>query len=278
MGEYIPFFNATNNKGAFSMCSVGIVFKNPDHCTSSKNRPDTALEYVVSGKGFIRYNNREYETTAGDFLFFPRGCEYECISDRDDPWVKISIVTNGRLIQNIMRSYFPCDVPIFADSPYCYPYFKKLIKMFKDNPPLTPALDTDASLVIHELIAEHYNKSQEVDRSATEKLRLDAYAVKTYIDNNFRNTIHVSDLSELIFRCNSQTIRIFKKVYGMAPYDYIMNLRITSAQQLLEQTNIPVKDIAFSLGFTNEHYFSTLFKTKTGLTPSKYRKNTFHKK
>lgn len=277
MGEYIPFFNTIETKAVFSMRSVGVVSKNPGQITSSKNRPDTALEYVISGKGIIRYGGKEHKANAGDLLFFPRGCEFECISDSVDPWVKIYVTTSGRLIQNIMRSYFPCDVAIFFDSPVCYPHFKKLLKMFKDSPLLTTELDTAASLIIHELVASAFNNTLKVDRSATEKLRLDAYTVKTYIDNNFRDSIHISDLSELIYRCNSQTIRIFKTVYGMAPYDYIMNLRITSAQQMLEQTSMPVKDIAFSVGFTNEHYFSTLFKTKTGLTPTKYRRSTLHK-
>ena len=46
------------------------------------------------------------------------------------------------------------------------------------------------------------------------------------------------------------------------------------AKELLSNTMLAVKEISYSLGFTDEHYFSTFFRKRTGITPLDYRKST----
>ncbi len=66
----------------------------------------------------------------------------------------------------------------------------------------------------------------------------------------------------------------FKRIVGTAPGQYHLSLRIRRAMQLLKETDLPVGRIAARLGFESDFHFSKIFKQKTGLSPSQYRKAT----
>ena len=82
----------------------------------------------------------------------------------------------------------------------------------------------------------------------------------------------MSELSSLIKRSESQTIRIFKDAYGITPYAYLIEKKISLAKKLLTGTNLTVKEISEKLAFADEYYFSNLFKQKVGTSPSSFRK------
>lgn len=68
--------------------------------------------------------------------------------------------------------------------------------------------------------------------------------------------------------------RIFKQCYGIPPLQYVTELRITRAKNLLRDTDISVSRIAQMIGFDNLGYFSRIFKKSTGLTAREYRNNS----
>ena len=65
----------------------------------------------------------------------------------------------------------------------------------------------------------------------------------------------------------------FSEETGMTITDCIAERRIENAQELLENTVIPIQDIASQCGYDNPAYFTRLFKKKTGITPGIYRRN-----
>jgi transcriptional regulator GlxA family with amidase domain len=64
---------------------------------------------------------------------------------------------------------------------------------------------------------------------------------------------------------------MLKSEMNTTPYDYLLERRFAQAKSLLQSTNLLIKEIAFRCGFTDEHYFSDLFKRKCGTTPREYR-------
>ena len=67
-------------------------------------------------------------------------------------------------------------------------------------------------------------------------------------------------------------IRNFKEYTNSTPAQYLLSLRISNAQTLLETTSYNVTEIADIVGYDNPLYFSRIFKKQVGLSPSEFRK------
>ena len=63
----------------------------------------------------------------------------------------------------------------------------------------------------------------------------------------------------------------FTRHTGLGPHQYLLELRLLRARNLLEEAEFSVKEIAVQTGFADEHYFSRLFRQKLKLTPSQWR-------
>jgi transcriptional regulator GlxA family with amidase domain len=66
--------------------------------------------------------------------------------------------------------------------------------------------------------------------------------------------------------------RRFKAATGDTLIDYLQNLRIEEAKRLLESGSLPVDEISARVGYEDPSFFRRLFKRRTGLNPSRYRR------
>ena len=64
---------------------------------------------------------------------------------------------------------------------------------------------------------------------------------------------------------------IFKEVTGMRLQEYLIQVRLNKAKELLSQIDLKVKQIAYEVGFTDPNYFCRAFKKKMGLNPTNWR-------
>ena len=110
--------------------------------------------------------------------------------------------------------------------------------------------------------------------SKNDSISEDAVILKNYIDLHIEENISIKTLSRLILRSESQTIRIFKNNFHITPYDYLLTSKINRAKIIIANTNLSIKEIAYRLSFSDEHYFSNIFRKKTGVAPTKYRHQT----
>ncbi len=93
-----------------------------------------------------------------------------------------------------------------------------------------------------------------------------------YIDEHYSEKIGLGELAAKSFYNPSYFSRIFKKVTGMTLIDYITNIRINKACELLLATELPVSEIAMRVGCNNNSAFYESFKKIKGVTPSQYKK------
>ena len=91
-----------------------------------------------------------------------------------------------------------------------------------------------------------------------------------YISKNLSNEIKNDDLAKMIGVSTVYFRKLFAQVYGMSPMNYVKNLRIKKAKEMLRSDHGSITDIAFSLGYSNIYDFSRDFKKRTGTPPSKY--------
>ena len=84
-------------------------------------------------------------------------------------------------------------------------------------------------------------------------------------------TFSFSQIANEIGMTNSTFTRAFQKHTGMLPIEYLVELRVEYAKELLQETELPVVDVAEAVGYYSVSSFSKRFKTVTGITPSEYR-------
>lgn len=94
--------------------------------------------------------------------------------------------------------------------------------------------------------------------------------IKNYIAENPNVTL--SSISDHFSYSPNYISKIFSKKTGITIKSYLVNERIEAAKRLLTDTDTSIGDIAEQVGYTSIPHFSTAFSTKTGVTPSEYRK------
>ncbi|RNC89468.1 MAG: AraC family transcriptional regulator [Allomuricauda sp.] len=95
--------------------------------------------------------------------------------------------------------------------------------------------------------------------------------MRNYIDNNYESNLNLDFLSHTRFVSKYHLLRLFKKHYGVTPRQYLIDKRIEKSKELL-LNKLSVTETCYAVGFESVGSFSTLFKTKTGKSPSQFQK------
>ena len=91
------------------------------------------------------------------------------------------------------------------------------------------------------------------------------------MDRRYAEPLDVPTLAAIAHLSASQFGRVFKEVYGETPHRYLQRRRVERAMTLLRQTDRPVTDIAWDVGFASLGTFSRTFSTVVGCSPSEFR-------
>ena len=94
---------------------------------------------------------------------------------------------------------------------------------------------------------------------------------KKYIDDHFDKEISLDDVSRIVNISPYYFSKIFKEESGLNFIEYLTNIRIDKAKKLLESSNMSIKEICISCGYTDPNYFSRSFKKNVGVTPTEYK-------
>lgn len=92
-----------------------------------------------------------------------------------------------------------------------------------------------------------------------------------YIHKNIYDDIDIDDLADVANVTKPYLIRLFKRYLNISPLQYINRKKIEKAELYLLTENISIKELAYTLGFSDHSYFIRLFKKITGKTPQEYR-------
>ena len=95
--------------------------------------------------------------------------------------------------------------------------------------------------------------------------------IRNYIENNYDANLNLDLLSHIQFVSKYHMLRLFKKYYGLTPWQYLMNKRIEKSKEHLIK-GMTVTETCFAIGFESLGSFSSLFKSKTGKSPIEFQK------
>ncbi|WP_274655313.1 response regulator [Paenibacillus humicola] len=161
---------------------------------------------------------------------------------------------------------------------FVYLLFSSLVHSDSDalheEDPLTLCLKAqlNACFLLDRLLARLKNIGENSDcakRPATRKER--AAAVQTYIELNYSEALSLTGLAQTFFVSKEYLASSFKDETGATIHQYIQNIRLQKATELLREQEYRISDVAQRVGYDNYSYFDKLFRKKYGHTPSEYR-------
>lgn len=97
-------------------------------------------------------------------------------------------------------------------------------------------------------------------------------ALTTFLFNNLHRPLSAEEISAELSISASKLSKLCKSQCGCGPIDYFISLKIGAAKRMMSEKRLNLTQISQKLGFSSVHYFSRLFKEKTGISPSEYLK------
>ena len=255
-----------------TLCGVGNCL--PDYCFHTENRPGYHLHVILQGKGQLSVNGKMYNLHIGQLFVTKPGEETWYKADREEPWVYCWMSFDGTQAKDVINLAGFCDgvnaLDYHADCWTLYDLVTKVLDLDEDF----PSCDYHRSAYLLEFIGhimDSYSKSQEDGKTKRE------FSANHYIDNavsyireNYA-VARISDIANHLGIHRSYLAGIFKKKMGVSPKEYLMQCRLNSACKQLEETDIPIHEIARKVGYDNPLTFSKTFKTHYGVSPKEYR-------
>jgi AraC-like DNA-binding protein len=121
-----------------------------------------------------------------------------------------------------------------------------------------------------------YRQSQNI-QAAKASTRLEIFrrisTARDWMEANYAADITLEAIGAVAAMNSQHFLRMFKQVYSITPHQYLMDLRLQKAKQLLESTNLTINEICQAIGLESVFSFSILFKNRFGLPPSALRKD-----
>lgn len=228
-----------------------------------RSRDDNSLivfEFVLQGKIYIKVDDKEFTAQAGDtYILLPNTDQYY-YSDSSDPVKKVWINLESNYLENLLLAHGLSANVYHIDTS---DLFENIFDVIHSSPSYNQTC-SDISKIIFKFIlrlSQLYNEN-EIDLPLK---------IKNYVDSIVYTTFDYNKLSETLYLSASTLIRKFKKAYKITPYEYYLQQKIKLASRFLTETNLSVTEISDRFGFEDVHYFSNIFKKRTGISPTEYR-------
>ena len=267
--EKFQFRDTLKENAGLSVYNTGYEQCDSGYIWGPALRDHYLIHYVVSGSGTLRCNQQEYAIQAGMlFIIFPsQVASYQ--ADETDPWQYTWVGFNGTDARRLVKlTGLSKDAPVWQcedpDETYA------LLRSIADASDNTSAADAEMVGRLYLFLAHLIKRRPQHQTDDTHQAYV-ANALR-YIQYNYANNIGVADIARYVGISRSQLYRAFLQQFGISPHAYLQTYRINEACSLLRDPNYSVAEVAGSVGFNDPLYFSRVFKSIKGVTPSDYQK------
>ena len=227
---------------------------------NNKGRSHHGLLFPLVGAEKYYFRDGEVSASPNTVLFIPKGEKYRIELDDEE---SVVVCIDIELADNVeLRPMHFKSEKIAA----LRPVFCEADSVYKKN---TPWRDASVKSLVYQIISGLI--SAEAPHSPSQKKLAPAlsYLHAHYTDSEFS--------VELLANKAGVSRRYFEKLFfaekGMTPRDYVIELKMSLARELLLNEKLSVSDVAAELGYADVYHFSKIFKQKTGKAPGEYKRD-----
>lgn len=240
-----------------------------------RGRVDFQLLYIASGKAHFYFeNDKDTVVPAGNMVLYrpkePQKYVYYGNEQTEVYWVHFT----GSNVKNILRSYGITDDMRVIPTGTALEYSRIFKQMIQELQRCQPDYEELLAMLLRQIFIMINRQLKKERASKNDYLDTEMEMALEYFNENYNKEISVEDYAAGRGMSVSWFIRSFKQYANTTPMQYIVSLRITNAQMLLETTSYNVTEIGNFVGYDNPLYFSRIFKKQKGVSPSEYRKQT----
>lgn len=254
-----------------TVSSCGLSKTEPLHSFGPAVKPHYIIHYILSGRGTLSMNGKEYPLEAGyGFLIEPDEVVFYQ-ADEEDPWTYVWVGFSGSLAKEYLSNMgLSLLNPVFK-SDQSELLYQAVVDMTEHTTyGVSNELRRNGQLGIFlSVIAE---SAPMAEKSESDKANAYVRRAVEFVQNNYYNPIKVTDIADYVCINRSYLYTLFQKSMEMSPQKFLTTFRITKATELLQLTTLPIESIAISCGYSDPLVFTKAFHQMKNMSPSAYRK------
>ena len=241
----------------------------PNYSYGKDTRDYYLIHFVTNGKGTYTVNQTNYELSKNDGFLITPGSTIVHTADKETPWDLIWVAFDGKKARSLLKSAgLDEDHLIFhysADD-NLETYIMNIYNESKSKRNLEKII---GYFYLFLGCLTQGNTSSDLKSQNDSFSRFDEAV--NYLRRNLRSQITVENLANYLRLDTSQVYRIFKQNTGLSPQQYICQKRMEEACDLLQKTDLSIKEISEWLDFEYQSHFTKQFKSIMKISPSIYR-------
>jgi AraC-like DNA-binding protein len=233
---------------------------------------ENILIFCVDGKGWVEVNKQKRKVEKDEFFIIPEKAPHSYGADNSNPWSIYWAHFTGEISHTFLKQNFHVEDLNLDDNSRN----NNRINLFEEiYQTLLMGFSTDnlefSSICLWYLLGSfsyisHFERVSHIkQQDIIEKCVL-------YMQNHLHEKMTLEDLASHSGYSVSQFSLLFKKKTTRSPIDYYNNLKIQNACQMLDFSDMKIKEVAASLNFEDQFYFSRVFRKIMDVSPQVYRK------
>lgn len=231
------------------------------------------LIYCSRGKGWFELENRRHELACGRALLIPKGRAHSYGAAEKEPW-SIQWVHFAGEDSACYTSLLPHGEHIVAVAPAIE---QKLQHLFREcygsfNDGFTHARILFASQALRHLLALLFFNNPAFSPGTPTASHRSFDNIIEHMRQHLDGSLSLKDISREAGFSIARFSTLFKGQTGFSPVEYYIRLRIQAACRLFDTTALNVSEVAGKIGYSDQYYFSRIFRKIMGMPPTTYRK------
>lgn len=230
--------------------------------------------YISRGRGkFYVSKNESIPVTAGDMIIIPPYVWHSYYPDKKTGWQEYWIGMRGPNIDIRFRNGF------FSAKQLIYKvglrddiielYRQAVEFAFQEHTTYQQTIAGIGNLILG--LGLYYDKNRQFTDDEMVR-RIDQ--ARIIMRENYLTGISPREVARQVNMSYSWFRKLFKEYTNVSPAQFVLELRLQKAKNMLLNSSLPVKEIAYMIGYDNATYFTALFKKHTGCSPLTYREKS----
>lgn len=234
------------------------------------------LWYISEGEGRVHIDDQWHGFETGDLITIKLGNLFKGERTRNNPH-RVTYVyllpfgTKEHPLNRVLADVWPTKLPT-RHRPEIAELFETLFNAYASDPKKNSLSIKGLAFQLLDVVFKELHRMPDENKPRAYPNLLRA---KRFIETHYKDPLKLEDIVDQSGLGPSQLSAVFKHQLGCSPIEYLIRTRIREAKLLLARGEL-VKIVADATGFESQHYFSRMFKRKTGVTPSGFASGHVH--